>query len=506
MIRNIKKRNTKYADISVEKLLSNSSDVPSGQRRYPSNLFMKKTNFREENRRQEELKLERNNGKKVFEDQSASDTHNNKMQNNQMVFLIPDLSFPNEGINGETKKKTQTGYVEHSRAEMMLKEERIHDFSRVTAYLICEKFDTTALIRFLKTHHEIEPRLYEEVLYAPYVLPLLPGSNGYSVKSNTSEKLHHNKIFLENIINKSEDSNHLYECCSGFKLRDSYKSPKKGFDTSDSHFSSSKTHEETKIVDKEFFTASDLLNNKKKKIDICKTHSELFIFPYGVIVFWNFLQIHEKNILSDLSHNQMFSKILLNPMNENQIEIEEFHFEYNNLIDRPRIYNDMISLKSVDHLVKLTMSNAIAQLTMLFLFETRMLNITQIILKLPKKLAVTGHLDLKRINLLKKSGKLFKLRADVSLSSSVLDTPNFFWSIEPSLHPLYNSVREYLEIDQRAQVLNNRCKMFLEFLDIICDSIGENNNIRIFKMMIFIIIISLSVKFLEILINLTNKL
>ena len=44
----------------------------------------------------------------------------------------------------------------------------------------------------------------------------------------------------------------------------------------------------------------------------------------------------------------------------------------------------------------------------------------------------------------------------------MLDVPNFFWDSEPTLHPLYQAVREYLEIRSRIQVLNERCRVFLD--------------------------------------------
>ena len=223
----------------------------------------------------------------------------------------------------------------------------------------------------------------------------------------------------------------------------------------------------------------------------------MFVFAYGIVVFWNFSEIHEKNILADLAFADEPQPLLIHPIDEQDIETEEFHFEYDSQIHRPRIYNDMITLRSGDHLIKLTMSHAIAQLTKLCLFESRMVNILQLISKMPKKLALTGTLGLKRTQLLKKSGKLFKLRVDVNLSSSILDTPDFFWSIEPALHPLYNAVREYLEIDQRVQVLNDRCKVFLEFVDIVSDSMNEKNTNRITWMIIVIIFLSLTVSVFE---------
>lgn len=55
----------------------------------------------------------------------------------------------------------------------------------------------------------------------------------------------------------------------------------------------------------------------------------------------------------------------------------------------------------------------------------------------------------------------------------MLDVPKFFWESEPTLHPLYAAVREYLEIKPRIQMLNERCKVFLDLAEILSDSIAD---------------------------------
>lgn len=65
-----------------------------------------------------------------------------------------------------------------------------------------------------------------------------------------------------------------------------------------------------------------------------------------------------------------------------------------------------------------------------------------------------------------------------SAASNMLDVPNFFWDSEPTLHPLYYAVREYLEIKPRIQVLNERCKVFLDLAEILSDSIADNKMSR----------------------------
>lgn len=83
----------------------------------------------------------------------------------------------------------------------------------------------------------------------------------------------------------------------------------------------------------------------------------------------------------------------------------------------------------------------------------------------------------------------------------MLDTPNFFWDSEPTLHPLYTAVREYLEIKPRIQVLNERCRVFLDLGEILSDSISDKKMTRITWIIIVLIIISICVTCLEVILR-----
>lgn len=82
-----------------------------------------------------------------------------------------------------------------------------------------------------------------------------------------------------------------------------------------------------------------------------------------------------------------------------------------------QIYNDMITLRSGDIMIKLAISHAIAQSTKLCRFEERMNSTMLGVQHIPKKLALTGNLGMKREEVVKMSGRLFKLRVDVNLCS-----------------------------------------------------------------------------------------
>ena len=83
----------------------------------------------------------------------------------------------------------------------------------------------------------------------------------------------------------------------------------------------------------------------------------------------------------------------------------------------------------------------------------------------------------------------------------MLDTPNFFWDSEPTLHPLYTAVREYLEIKPRIQVLNERCRVFLDLGEILSDSISDKKMTRITWIIIILIVLSIVVTCLEVLLR-----
>lgn len=76
--------------------------------------------------------------------------------------------------------------------------------------------------------------------------------------------------------------------------------------------------------------------------------------------------------------------------------------------------------------------------------------------------------------------------------------PNFFWDSEPTLHPLYVAVREYLEIDPRIKVLNERCRVFLDLAEILSDSIADSKMSAITWIIIILIVISILVTVTEV--------
>ncbi|KAL6950237.1 hypothetical protein ACO0QE_000913 [Hanseniaspora vineae] len=503
-----RRRSSNYNNITMDKILSDVSDVPSGrpEERARNQSFSSSTGY---------SSFRNHYAYSKFRNPRTSKT-------SEKLVLIPDDVV--ETHTGSVGKPLSSNFKQTSLVENIHRDPA--DYSRITAFNVSEAINLKLLSKCLRKTHGISTRLYDECLYALYCLPLLSGENGFRIKSSPPKTTKTGEIAVDKYLDKNEQLDHHYEYYSGIETvehrnnnYDIKTAPGEDSNTQNNNNSNSSNNEEFDPSEPQFFaentTDSASLSNRHlhpsssnvssdsetSTSNSDEKHAEIFIFNYGVIVFWNFTEEQEKNILADIGYSEYYESIIINPSDEQKIETEEYFFEYDKEIDRPRILNDIVTLKSGDHIIKLTLSHAMAQSCRLSKFETRMIPILTTVTKLPKRLALYGKLGMTRQKLLKKFGKLFKLRVDVNLSSNILDTPDFFWSSEPSLDPLYMAMREYLEIDERVQVLNEKCRVFLEFVDICVDSIAEKNMTRITRWIITVFFISLVVSILEIFIR-----
>ncbi|PQE20175.1 sporulation rmd8 protein [Rutstroemia sp. NJR-2017a BBW] len=396
--------------------------------------------------------------------------------------------------------KKRGGIRGKSYAERLPKAKRANELARVTAYCTAQAYRTMATATFVKEKHGAKTKLYDDCLYTVYHLPLLPGSEGFRVRSSPVLKSPGGKAVLDEEIERSENRDYhegYFEDTDTYGVRGGDDSPRNetDLDRVRREEDARRKREETHV-----FEQGKRADSPNRLAPDAKTFAEMFVFSYGVVVFWNFTEHQEKDILADLTfseHNTGVS-LVTRPQDEDDFETEELHFEYSPFVDRPRIFNDMITLRSGDHMIKLAMSHAIAQSTKLSFFEERMSQTMISAEHVPKHLALTGQLGLSRTEVLKILGRLFKSRVDVNLSSNILDVPNFFWDSEPTLHPLYTAIREYLEIGPRIKTLNERCRVFLDLAEVLSDSIADTKMSTITWIVIILIVISIAVTLTEV--------
>lgn len=433
----LQRQNTRL--ISVDHVLQYASEIPSGQRRGPPRP-------QTHNRTLSGLhpldpKLSGRLAQQHIPQRSSKlseklvllpDTSDLEVEKGE--FAIDDEATPPRDSDA-ARRKQPVGLKEKSYAERLPKSSRTEKLSRVTAYCTAQAYKMQATAEFVRLKHGAKTKLYDDCLYTVYHLPLLPGNDGYRIRSSPVLKSPGGKAVLDEEIERNE--RHDYR--DGYFGGDDYgvrghesgdNTPKEGdSEAKDAEARSPRGREDERDGDRAERDRNDesprghhLRNPSSPLPDVASnasTFGEMFIFSYGVVVFWNFTERQEKDILADLTFSSAPGAggvlLAVRPQLEEDFETEEFHFEYNQDIARPRMFNDMITLRSGDHMIKLSMSHAIAQSTKLGFFEERMAETMGEAAHVPRRLALRGELGMKREEVVKILGKLFMSRVDVNL-------------------------------------------------------------------------------------------
>ena len=319
--------------------------------------------------------------------------------------------------------KKRGGIRGKSYAERLPKRQRAEKVSRLTAYCTAQGFKMKATAEFLRTKHEAKTKLYDDCLYVVYHLPLMTGTEGYRVRSRPILKTPGTgKTVLDLEIERSERRDEHYgwgaEDFSGSPGGSPGGSPASPTSLRPVHSNGSDDRSGEFVRDGGRERSEVSLSPINRLAPDAKDFAEMFVFSYGVVVFWNFTEHQEKDILGDLTFAESEKGVSLatRPFEPGDYETEEFHFEYSADIKHPRIFNDMITLlPRSDHMVKLTISHAVAQSTKLCNFEERMSETMKQAEPVPKHLAMTGELSLGRAEIVKLLGRLFKSRVDINL-------------------------------------------------------------------------------------------
>jgi len=397
----------------------------------------------------------------------------------------------------ETLVTTKGTQEYKSEGERMTKSERERaGFKRLTAYCVSESLRMKLLAAFLKREHNVAPRVYDEALYVMYHLPLLPGYDpSVNVRSSVASKSPNGKSFLRR-LSEAEENGYEGTYFISEDGEDSFSTD--GFIVSSSPFETRTSNEPGEQQQPRRRTRAKSVTDEKI--------AEVIFFSYGVIVFFGLREPQERAIIEDINT----AGILTRKFGEDAWEVEECHFVYDPNTAYQRIYNDLFTFKSSSHLLKLSIAHALAQSTLLARYESKAQGVLSDpqTTKIPRMLASTGELKLRRRDALRLTGRLFQLRRDVNLVSNVLDVPELFWS-EASLKDLYDAVREYMEIGPRVHVLNEKLAVANDLLDLIHGHLNNSAMERITWIIIWLIVVACLVEFGEVLarliVNSTEK-
>ena len=206
---------------------------------------------------------------------------------------------------------------------------------------------------------------------------------------------------------------------------------------------------------------------------------EIFVFEYGVVVFFNFHPTKEANFLN------LMKRFEHGPLAK--YECEDFDFSYSTEYGKSGVSNDEIILGTHTSLEKLSVAFAVAQCTKLSVYEERIAAESDSSKHLSETLAKTGSIGLTQREISKKLGTLFAERNNVNLHFDVLDSPEFFWQEDKMKH-VYDSLFQYLELGKRVETLNKRLGIMKEFFDLLNSQMERKHSNNLEWIVIWLIV------------------
>lgn len=219
-------------------------------------------------------------------------------------------------------------------------------------------------------------------------------------------------------------------------------------------------------------------------IEPISKQGDIFIFRYGVVVFWGVTDETRDRILAQ----QAFFEEKSYPKEI----IEREDFRYGIVKEGASIINDVIYLDNESLYNKMIISNALAQSTKLDVFEGYAERTIESIQGLPDEIVAKGFTTRKREDVIKLTGLLQKLKFNLNLSTNILDTPEILWYY-PNYTSLYESFKLYLELKSRTEIVNQKCDVIHEILTLLSTHINTISGERLEKIIIFLIILEIGI-------------
>ncbi|XP_060790437.1 required for meiotic nuclear division protein 1 homolog [Neoarius graeffei] len=213
----------------------------------------------------------------------------------------------------------------------------------------------------------------------------------------------------------------------------------------------------------------------------------MFFFREGSVVFWNVDEKTIKKVMRILEQHEIqpYEVALVHWENE---EINYSIEEGNTKLHRGNfIFNSDMDYEQV-LLEKFAFSNALSLSVKLAIWEISLDNFVESIQPIPETLKSGKSVKLSRAEVLQKIGELFSLRHCINLSSDLLITPDFYWDRE-DLEQLYDKTCQFLSINRRVKVVNEKLQHCTELTDLMRNHLSEKHSLRLEWMIVILITI-----------------
>mmetsp|Transcript_33714 Transcript_33714/g.34341 ORF Transcript_33714/g.34341 Transcript_33714/m.34341 type:complete len:485 (+) Transcript_33714:39-1493(+) len=222
---------------------------------------------------------------------------------------------------------------------------------------------------------------------------------------------------------------------------------------------------------------------------------EVYIFEFGAAVLWGFPKGEETDLIDFIK--EFVTEGLLDAHEFDSGE-DDIGFVTSRDQEMITIANDVITMsENTVEKQRLAVSYAIAQSTILALFEARVETKVNEYKYIPETLAAKGQINLTHKQIGRMIGEIFVVRHDVNLHTVVLDTPDFFWK-EEKYEVEYRMMTRYLEMSERVETVNKRLDMLKELLDVLEQQLESAHASKLEWIVIWLIVVEIVIEFIGI--------
>ncbi|KAI5361503.1 hypothetical protein Slin15195_G126180 [Septoria linicola] len=226
---------------------------------------------------------------------------------------------------------------------------------------------------------------------------------------------------------------------------------------------------------------------------------DVFVFPSGCIVTWNVPDKLANNIIE-----RFVPAAAENTGHPDKMEIEDLEYIEDPNRETSRIVGDTILLgtktaqdadktSEVDTvLAKIAFSSALARSTKLAVLENALSNYFGTTMSIPLTLSSGKPLKYTQSEILRKTGELLLIRAQLNLYSELTDAlPDLFWDSphELGLEGYYEMVGKALDVGVRIKVLNEKMDYASEIAAVLRERLSEKHTSMLEWTIIWLIVI-----------------
>ncbi|CAN9502633.1 unnamed protein product [Ophioblennius macclurei] len=213
----------------------------------------------------------------------------------------------------------------------------------------------------------------------------------------------------------------------------------------------------------------------------------MFFFREGSVVFWNVEEKTLKKVLRILEHHEIqpYEVALVHWENE---EISYSVGPGNTKLERGNFMLSDAMDQQEAVLEKFAFSNALCLSVKLAIWEVSLDNFVESIQSIPETLKSGKRVKLSSAEVMQKIGELFSLRHAINLRSDLLLTPDFYWDREP-LEKLYDKTCQFLSINRRVNVVNEKLEHCTQLTDLMRSHLSEKHSLRLEWMIVILITI-----------------